>query len=218
MIELYWFFIWLHLPLILLIILRVDGGYLSIIELGIEDLITVFFNNLKDEFLLTCPKKWNSYCLIFGLKYILFDDILIQVAFELLFDEDLKFFKMTKFYLFFDDFLTDQLRLLRFIAYFFIHGLGKICISKVRLTLTVFQFFFLLVLLVFLDNILKLEVTIFILNEISAYIDEQVFLLGILQLANIFPDEPKVDVTDVVPLHFVLDELVDLNALGVDTA
>ncbi len=125
---------------------------------------------------------------------------------------------MTKFYLFFDDFLTDQLRLLWFIAYFFIHGLGKICISKVRLTLTVFQFFFLLVLLVFLDNILKLEVTIFILNEISAYIDEQVFLLGILQLANIFPDEPKVDVTDVVPLHFVLDELVDLNALGVDTA
>jgi thiamine transporter ThiT len=49
---------------------------------------------------LSGPKEGNSNGFIFGLKYIFFYDVFIQVAFQFFLDEYLKFFEMAEFYLF----------------------------------------------------------------------------------------------------------------------
>jgi hypothetical protein len=84
-------------------------GYFPIIQLGIENLITVLFNNLKDELFLTGSKERNTDSFIFCLEDILLYDVLIHVTSELFLDKDLKLLKVTEFYLFLYNFLMHKL-------------------------------------------------------------------------------------------------------------
>lgn len=69
-------------------------------------------------------------------------------------------------------------------------------------------------LLVLLHNILKPKLTIFILNNISSERNEHGLCLSILNERNIIPNKPKMDMTDIVPNHLVLDELANFHSFA----
>jgi hypothetical protein len=178
-------------------------------------LIALLFNNLINELFLTRPEKRHSDCFFLGLEDIFFDDLFINIAPQFLLNEDLKLPKMTKFYLLFYYFLLKQLHLLLPGTQLLLHRLRKLPISVKTLSFTHFRLFSLLIFLVFFDNILKLEVTVLVLHQVLANIDQQSGLLGLLNTIHILTHKPKMNVTYIIPLHLVLDQLTHLDPLTI---
>lgn len=65
--------------------------------------------------------------------------------------------------------------------------------------------------MILLYNIVKFEMTL--LHQVLANADEEAIFFVIVDAVNIVLNEPKMNTTNVVPLHLVLDELASINTL-----
>lgn len=178
-------------------------------------MIALLFNDLINELFLTRPEKRHPNGFILGLEDIFFDDLFIKIAPQFLLNENLKLPKMAKFNLLFYNLLLKQLRLLLSRTQLFSHRLRKLTISVKTLTLTHFRLFSLLIFLVFFDNILKPEITVFVLYQILANIDQQSGLPGLPNTIHILTHKPKMNVTNIIPFHLVLDQLALIDPLAI---
>lgn len=109
MIELYWLLQrLLFLLFVLLVILRMDGGYLPVMQLCVVNLIAVLIDDLMDQFLLLRLEERNRDGLFLCLEQIFLDDLLILIASQFFFNEDLELLEVTKPDFFFYDLLPYQ--------------------------------------------------------------------------------------------------------------
>ena len=165
--------------------------YFPIVELSVENLITLLFNNLVNELFLTRPEKGHANGLLPRLKDVLLDDLLlIEVAAQLLLDEHFKLPKMTKFYLLFNDLLLQEMRLLLPGAHLFSYGFRDVTVPIETLTVTHLGLFFLLALLVFFDYVLELEVAVLVVNQILADVHQESGLFGLFDTVHVLTNEP----------------------------